>query len=461
MSNQTVQPHQQASSLWSSRLAFILAAAGSAVGLGNIWKFPYITGENGGGAFVIVYLICIAVIGVPVLIAETMIGRRGGQSPVGTMRSLTESEGVSRGWRAIGWNGVIASFLVLSFYSVIGGWSLVYIGKAAAGAFVGADADAIGAQFGGLLGNPWELLAWHGVFMAIVIFIVAKGIRSGLERAVNLLMPLLFVLLIAMVIYAMNTDSFGRAVSFMFSPDFSKLTTQGVLTALGHAAFTLSIGIGVIMAYGSYLPKRVNIAGTAMTIAVIDTSVALLAGLAIFPLVFSNGLEPGAGPGLIFVTLPLAFGKMGGGIVFGAIFFTLLLVAAVTSAISMLEPVVEWLEEHKGVSRVKGALFGGLAIWFIGLGTVLSFNVWSDVHPLGFIGYFEGKTVFDLLDFLVSNLMMPLGGLAIALFAGWAMKREGLSDDIGLRGGIYTAFMAVLRYLTPAGIVVVFLYNFF
>jgi NSS family neurotransmitter:Na+ symporter len=213
------------------------------------------------------------------------------------------------------------------------------------------------------------------------------------------------------------------------------------------------------MAYGSYLPKNINIAKTAMTIAVLDTSVALLAGLAIFPLVFANGLEAGAGPGLIFVTLPLAFGQMSGGILFGALFFALLLVAAITSAISMLEPVVEWLEEHKGANRVKSALAGGFAAWFIGIGTVLSFNLWGDVHPLGFIGFFEGKTVFDLLDFLVSNVMMPLGGLAIALFAGWAIRREGLAEDIGLTGGACKAFMVILKFVTPAGIAIVFLYN--
>ena len=213
------------------------------------------------------------------------------------------------------------------------------------------------------------------------------------------------------------------------------------------------------MAYGSYLPKNINIAKTAMTIAVLDTSVALLAGLAIFPLVFANGLEAGAGPGLIFVTLPLAFGQMGGGILFGALFFALLLVAAITSAISMLEPVVEWLEEHKGANRVKSALAGGFTAWFMGIGTVLSFNLWGDVHPLGFIGFFEGKTVFDLLDFLVSNVMMPLGGLAIALFAGWAIRREGLAEDIGLKGGAYKAFMVILKFVTPAGIAIVFLYN--
>ncbi len=459
MSQTTTKAHQQAGNLWSSRMAFILAAVGSAVGLGNIWKFPYITGENGGGAFVLVYLACIAIVGIPVLIAEVMIGRRGGQSPVASMQTLTTTEGTAKGWRLIGWNGIIASFLVLSFYSVIGGWALSYVGKAASGMFTGADADAIGGAFGGMLSSTSDLLLWHSVFMAIVILIVGRGIRSGMEKAINTLMPLLFVLLFIMVGYAMTTGHFGEAVSFMFSPDFSKLTTEGVLTALGHAAFTLSIGIGVMMAYGSYLPQNVNIARTAMSIAVMDTGVALLAGLAIFPLVFANGLEPGAGPGLIFVTLPLAFGQMTGGVIFGTLFFALLLVAAITSAISMLEPVVEWLEEHKGISRAKSALFGGLAIWLVGIGTVLSFNAWADFHPLGGIAFFEGKTVFDLLDFLVSNLMMPLGGLAIALFAGWAMKRQGLDDEIGLKGGMYSAFMFVLRYLTPAGIAVVFLYN--
>lgn len=459
MSQATPKAHQQAGNLWSSRMAFILAAVGSAVGLGNIWKFPYITGENGGGAFVLVYLACIAIVGIPVLIAEVMVGRRGGQSPVATMHELTKTEGTAKGWRLIGWNGIIASFLVLSFYSVIGGWSLAYIGKAASGMFTGADADTIGGTFGGMLASPGTLLLWHSVFMAIVILIVGRGIRSGMEKAINTLMPLLFVLLFIMVGYATTTGKFGEAVSFMFSPDFSKLTTEGVLTALGHAAFTLSIGIGVMMAYGSYLPQKVNIARTAMTIAVMDTGVALLAGLAIFPLVFANGLEPGAGPGLIFVTLPLAFGQMTGGVIFGTLFFALLLVAALTSAISMLEPVVEWLEEHKGISRSKSALIGGLAIWLVGIGTVLSFNNWAEFHPLAFIPFFEGKTVFDLLDFLVSNLMMPLGGMAIALFAGWAMKRQGLDQEIGLKGAAYGAFMFVLRFLTPAGIAVVFLYN--
>lgn len=445
--------------LWSSRFAFILAATGSAVGLGNIWKFPYITGENGGGAFVLVYLACILLIGIPVLIAETLLGRRGRQSPVGSMQQLTQSEGASSWWRLIGWNGVIASFLVLSFYAVIGGWSLVYVGHAATGEFLCADSGAIGALFGGLLSSPGAMLFWHSLFMLLVVFIVARGVRHGLEKAITWLMPLLFILLLVLVAYAMTTGEFGRGVAFLFMPDFSSLTAEGVLVALGHAAFTLSIGIGVMMAYGSYLPDGVNIPKTALTIALLDVVVALLAGLAIFPIVFAEGLQASEGPGLIFQTLPLVFGQMAGGGFFGTLFFILLAMAAITSAISMLEPVVEWLEERKGISRLKGALLGGVTIWFVGIGTVLSFNHWADFYPLAFIPGMDGRNIFGIFDFMVSNLMMPLGGLVIALFAGWVLRRETLDQELGLTGGIREVFLFVLKYITPLGIAGVFLYN--
>ncbi|WP_286237265.1 sodium-dependent transporter [Neptuniibacter halophilus] len=446
--------------MWSSRLAFILAASGSAVGLGNIWKFPYITGENGGGAFVLVYLLCIALIGIPIMIAEVAIGRRGGRSPINSMRQLAQRDGLSKRWVWIGGMGMLASFLILSFYSVIGGWALSYVGNAAQGAFVGADSDTIGAMFGGLLADPIALLLWHSVFMLLVIIIVARGLSSGMEKAINILMPLLFVLLLVMVGYAMNTGNFAQGFSFLFQPDFSKLTTEGVLTALGHAFFTLSLGMGVMMAYGSYLPKKVSIVKTAVTVSVVDTAVALLAGLAIFPLVFANGLEAGAGPGLIFQTLPLAFGQMSGGVLFGSLFFALLVVAAVTSAISLLEPVVEWLEEQKGISRFGGTLIGGISIWALGILTILSLNQWSDVYPLGMFERFEGKTFFDLFDYVTANLMMPLGGLAIALFVGWFMSKQAGENELDLGNGAgYRLFMFVLRYITPAAVLVVFIYN--
>jgi len=444
--------------MWSSRLAFILAATGSAVGLGNIWKFPYITGEYGGGAFVLVYLLCIALIGAPILIAEVMLGRRGRQSPIKTMASLARTDGASPRWALLGWMGVLAAYLILSFYAVIGGWSLAYVGNAASGDFAGADSAAIGAIFGSMLSDPYTLLSWHSLFMVLVIAIVSRGLKSGMEKAINILMPLLFLLLLVMVGYAMSTSGFGQAVEFLFKPDFSKLTTEAVLTALGHAFFTLSLASGAMMAYGSFLPKEYSVVGTAASIAIVDTAVALLAGLAIFPLVFSNGLEVGAGPGLIFQTLPLAFGQMSFGTVFGTLFFGLLLVAALTSAISMLEPAVEWLEEKKGLNRLKGTLIAGISVWLLGLTTVLSFNVWADLHPLNFLPVFEGKTFFDIFDYLTANIMLPLGGMFIVLYAGWCMKSDSLAHALELpQGALFNTLRFIMRFVAPALVLVVFI----
>jgi NSS family neurotransmitter:Na+ symporter len=445
--------------LWSSRLAFVLAATGSAVGLGNIWKFPYITGENGGGAFVLVYLVCIAVVGIPIMMAEVMIGRRGGRSPVNSLRLIAERDRLNPAWKLVGAVGILAGFLILSFYSVIGGWAVSYVGTTASGALTGQSAEAVGAIFSDLLSDPMTLLLWHTVFMALVMVVVARGVRSGLERAVSILMPGLFVLLLIMVGYAMTTGAFGRAAAFLFQPDFSKLTTSGVLIALGHAFFTLSLGLAVMMAYGSYLPKHVSIAKTSITVSVIDTAVALLAGLAIFPVVFANGLEPGAGPGLIFQTLPLAFGQMPLGACFGTLFFVLLIFAAWTSGISLLEPIVEWLEEQKGLNRAVSTLGAGFICWALGIASILSLNLWSDVAPLSFIPALEGKTIFDLLDFFTANILLPLGGLLVALFAGWVMSRQAMENELSLSAPAFNLWFITVRFLTPVAVAVVFVYN--
>ncbi|WP_148863654.1 sodium-dependent transporter [Marinobacter fonticola] len=445
--------------LWSSRLAFILAATGSAVGLGNIWKFPYITGENGGGAFVMVYLVCIAAIGIPIMMAEVMIGRRGGRSPITSMKLIAQNDGLSKIWPIVGAVGVLAAFLILSFYSVIGGWAVSYVGTAATGQLAGQSEEAIGAIFSGLLADPGTLLLWHTVFMALVMLVVARGVKSGLERAVKFLMPALFVLLLIVVGYAMTTGAFGQAVSFLFAPNFSSLSTAGVLVALGHAFFTLSLGMAVMMAYGSYLPKNVSIAKTAVTVSIIDTVVALTAGLAIFPIVFANGLEPGAGPGLIFQTLPLAFGQMPLGSLFGTLFFVLLIFAAWTSGISLLEPLVEWLEEQKGMNRTVSTLGAGIACWALGIASILSLNVWSDVTPLGMFAMFEGKTIFDLLDFVTANILLPLGGLLVAICAGWFMSRQALETELATSPGVFKLWYNTLRYFTPVAVAIVFIYN--
>ena len=449
----TRQPHET----WSNWPTFILAAAGSAVGLGNIWKFPYIMGEYGGGAFVLVYLVCIAAIGVPVMIAEVMIGRRGRLSPINSMRVLAEESDGSRRWGGVGLLATAAAFLILSFYSVIAGWAMPYVGHALAGDFNGASPDEIGGLFGGLLGSPSSLLLWHTLFMALTVFVSASGVRSGLERAVSLLMPTLFVLLVVLMIYGMTTGHFGDAMAFMFATDFSKLSAEAVLTAVGHAFFTLSLAAGSMMAYGSYLKSGTSIAGTSTMIAGLDTLVALMAGLAIFPIVFANGLEPGAGPGLVFQTLPLAFGKMTGGWLIGTLFFFMLVIAAWTSSISLLESLVEWLSE-KGISRRTAAVAGGGAAWLLGVTTVLSLNVWSGFHPLDAIGRFEGMTLFDLYDYLTSNIMLPLGGLLTAVFAGWVLAKEASRDELRM-GSWYGIWRLLIRYVAPAGIVAVFIAN--
>ncbi|MDK8462226.1 sodium-dependent transporter [Marinobacter sp. SS13-12] len=445
--------------LWSSRMAFILAATGSAVGLGNIWKFPYVTGENGGGAFVLVYLLCIAIVGIPIMMAEVFIGRNGRHNPITSFRLVAERNLASPAWRISAIVGVLAAFIILSFYSVIGGWAASYVGHAAMGDFTGQSADAIGELFGGLLASPVTLLIWHSIFMALVIFVVARGLKSGLERAVTILMPALFVLLLIAVGYATTTGHFGEAVAFLFTPDFSALTVDGVLVALGHAFFTLSLGMAIMMAYGSYLADDVSIGRTAITVSIMDTVVALMAGLAIFPVVFANGLEAGAGPGLIFQTLPLAFGQMPLGSVFGALFFVLLLFAAWTSAISLLEPVVEWLEDKLIFGRVGSTVVVGLACWLLGIASILSLNEWSGFAPLGMFERFEGNTIFDLLDFFTANVMLPLSGLLTALFIGWVVAKESLKSNLALEGGSFTLWYNLVRFVTPVAVAIVFVYN--
>ncbi len=456
---------------WSSRWAFVLAATGSAVGLGNIWKFPYITGENGGGAFVLVYLVCIAIIGIPIMMAEIMLGRRGRQSPMNTMRTLALEAGSTPHWAWLGWMGVLAGFLILSYYSVIAGWALAYVFRTGIGTFDGQTADGVAHIFQSFLADPEGLLFWHTLFMVMTMLVVARGVSGGLEKAVKFLMPGLFVILLILLGYALSTDGFGEGVTFLFKPDFDallfkvgedgvKIWNPGpVLTALGHAFFTLSLGMGAIMIYGSYLPSNASIARTTFIIAGADTAVALLAGMVIFPIVFANGLEPSAGPGLLFQSLPLAFGHMPWGAFFGTLFFILLVFAAWSSSISLIEPAVTWLVENHGMDRLKASVVMGIACWAFGLLTVFSFNVWSDVRLLPMFETFADKSIFDLLDYLTANIMLPLGGLLIAIFAGWVMRTEATRDELDMGEGLaYRLWLALVRFVTPVAVIVVFLH---
>ncbi|CAM3537763.1 MULTISPECIES: sodium-dependent transporter [Halomonas] len=434
---------------WSSRMGFVLAAAGSAVGLGNIWRFSYMTGESGGAAFVLVYLACVALVGLPILVAEWMIGRRGQKNPINTMADLAKQNGKSPAWALIGASGVLAAFLILSFYSVIGGWSLNYTLGSVIGTFNGQDADSIADLFGGMLASPSTLLLWHSAFMLLVVGIVARGVTKGLESAARLMMPALIVLMLILVGYGVASGYFGETLAFMFRPDWSALTGGVVLAAMGQAFFTLSLGMGIMMAYGSYLGEDVNLISTARTVIILDTAIALLAGLAIFPIVFANGLGAGEGPGLIFVTLPLAFGNMAGGTILGLMFFLLLTFAALTSAISLLEPAVEMLEERTSLSRVMATLVSGIAVWLLGVAALLSFNVWSDVLLFGL-------NIFDFLDTFTSKVLLPLTGLGAIVFVAWCFKRESVEAELGLSATGISVWNIIARYVAPAGVVIVF-----
>ncbi len=437
--------------LWTSKWAFMFATAGAAVGLGNIWKFPYIAGVNGGGAFVLMYLGCVVILGIPIMIAEVMIGRRGRRNPAFAIADIATESGHSSLWGLVGYLIILAGFLILSYYSVIAGWALDYVFKAGQGLFVGKNALAIDSLYSHLVSAPWQLLLWHTIIMIATIFVIARGVQKGIEKAIYLMFPTFIILLLIIIGYAIDTGFFGKGLHFLFHPDFAKLSGKNMLVALGHAFFTLSLATGSIMMYGAYLPKDISIAKVSLFVAFADTLVALMAGLAIYPLVFAHGLEPGAGVGLIFKTLPLAFGRMSGGTLIGILFFIMLVFAAFTSAISLLEPTVAWMMERLNWSRLKAAIVSGFVIWVLGIGTVLSFNHWQDYKIFGF-------NFFEFVDYLTSNIMLPLGGLLITIFAVWIMKKQFVEKELGAKGGVlFYLWYVGMRFIVPIAIIIVLL----
>ena len=435
---------------WSSQSIFILAAIGAAVGLGNLWKFPYIAGENGGGAFVLVYLGCILLIGLPILMAELALGRAGQANPVQSMASLARENNASRFWWLLGLNGIIAGALILSFYSVIAGWAVSYFTSSAMGEFVAMSSEEAEVFFSGLLASPETLLLWHTVVMVVTLWIVSRGVKKGLERAITFMMPGLLVILLVLLGYALSTGYLGASFEFLFAPDFSKLTWDSVLVAMGHAFFTLSIGMGAIMVYGSYLGREHSIVKASLWVVFADTAVALLAGLVIFAIVFANSMAPSAGPGLLFQTLPVAFGQMWGGWFFGTLFFALVVMAALSSAISLIEPAISWLEQNWGYSRVKATWGLGALIWLVGVGTILSFTHWSEVHFIG------ERTFFDSLDFLTSNIMLPLGGMMMAVFSAWVLSEQTRREELPLSTAWERVMLFDLKWIAPIAVLVVF-----
>ena len=438
--------------IWRSRWTFILAATGSAVGLGNLWKFPYVAGTFGGGAFVLIYLVCILLIGVPVMMAEVLLGRAARKSPINAMHHAVVVSGSRSGWRHIGWVGIFSALLILSFYAVIAGWAMDYFTLTAKGVLDKLSGDDAVLVFSNLVGDPLRLVLWQSTFLALCLFVVAAGVQRGLGRAITILMPILFLLLIVMMLLAVVKGDFYSAWMFLFAFDFESITWRAVLEAMGLAFFTLSIGMGAIMAYGAYMPAEASIGRTVLTVAILDSVVAIVAGLMIFSIVFATpGIEPSAGPGLMFISLPVAFGNMAGGQLLSFLFFFLVVIAAWSSAISLLEPAVAWLIEEKRISRPKASIFLSFIVWTLGLGTVLSFNIAKDIKVAGF-------TFFDALDFLTANIMLPLSGFAIAVFAGFIMRRDLVrAQMIDLKAKYLWLWLWLLRYVATIAVLIIFL----
>lgn len=437
---------------WNNRWSFVLATSGSAIGLGNIWKLPYMIGVNGGSAFVLVYILSILLVGIPLLMTEIMLGRRAQKNPINAMQNLAAESNRSSGWKYIGGMGMLTGVLILCFYSVIGGWVLSYISIASQAGFANITAEQSSANFSALLASPLTLLFWHTIFMIITMSVVARGVRSGLEKANNFLIPALFIILLILLGYSMSVGDMQTSIDFMFTPDFSKIKPITALAAMGHAFFSLSLGMGSVMVYGSYLKRNVSIPRTSIYVAIADTLFGLLVGLAIYALVFANQLEPDAGPGLIFQTLPIAFGQMPWGNFFGTLFFILVAFAALTSAISLVEPSIAWVVENTRISRKKACLGLGLFVWVSGIGVLLSFNVWQDVNIIFGLG------IFDTLDKLTSAIMLPLGGLLMAIFAGYFMKKQYSKEELNLKTNGYSLWRMANNIIAPAAICAVFLY---
>lgn len=427
---------------WTTKIGFILAAAGSAIGLGAIWKFPYMAGMNGGSVFVLLFIICTLLIGLPILLAEFLIGRRGQADAVTSLQKL--SRGGSWAW--VGWMGLAACFIILSFYSVVGGWILSYLARALTFRLQGVD---YGELFGSTIANPWEVLVAQAAFMAMTVFIVQSGIRGGIERASRWIMPLLFLSFIVLAIRSLTLDGAMEGVRFLFVPDWSFLNGTTFLLALGQAFFSLSVGVTAMMTYASYLSREEKLGQSALNVSVLNIGISILAGLVIFPAVFALGHSPEEGPGLIFVVLPAIFNEIPFGSFFLIIFFFLMLFATITSSIAMLEIVVSTGIRKKHDRRVRASwVFGGL-IFLVGIPSALSFGILSDISIFG-------NSIFDFADLLTSRIAMPLGALAVSLFAGFVLTKEETADELRMNPSLHSLWKVLVRYFVPLAILIIF-----
>ncbi|MDG2410790.1 MAG: sodium-dependent transporter [Halioglobus sp.] len=434
---------------WSSRFAFLMATVGFAVGLGNIWRFPYVAGENGGSAFILIYLLCAFGIGMPILMSELLIGRRGQGCPSTAMVRVAAGSGRSNHWRGVGSMGLIAAFVIEIIYAGIVGWVLWYLYKALTTGFAGVTAESAALEFDAVLASTTGMLFWTLVGLGITGLIIYAGVRKGIERAVVVMMPTMILLLVGLACYNVFAGGMEEALVWLLTPDFSKVNAGTVLAAITQAFFSIGVAMGGMMTYGSYLPRSISIGRSALIIVAADTAIALLAGLVIFPAVFNNGLDPAAGTGLIFKTLPVAFAQMPAGHVFGVLFFLMLAVAGITSMVGLVESVNTWVEERYGVTRHKSALLVTGALASCCLLSLMSYNVMSDVTVLGM--NFNG-----ILEHVYEKLLLPIGGLLIAVFVGWAMSKDQSRDELSPMDPLrYALWYNLLRYAVPPAILVV------
>lgn len=437
---------------FSGRFAVVAAAAGSAIGLGNIWRFPYITGENGGGAFLLVYLVFVIVIGIPVMTSEFVIGRAAQRNPYGAFKALAPG----KPWYLIGLMGVAAAFMILAFYTTVAGWTLEYFYQSVTGNLSGKNDSELTSMFNDFLNGSFRPLLWFLIFMGFTAMIIISGVKKGIEKYTKILMPILFILLIALCIRSVTLEGAKAGLSFLFRPDISKLTPKVILEALGQSFFSLSIGMGTLITYGSYIRKDEKLASSASLVAIADTAIAVIAGIAIFPAVFALGGSPSSGSGLVFIVLPGIFQKMPLGDIFSTIFFILLAVAALTSTISVLEVIVAYLVEELKLTRRRATIAATLSVSVLGIVTVFSLGSLSNVKV-------AGKNIFGILEYLTSNIMLPLGGLFIVLFIGWYFKpdltRNELTNEGRIKSTYLPFFMFIVRFIAPVAIAMVFLYS--
>lgn len=434
---------------FTSKIGFILAAAGSAIGLGAIWKFPYMAGTNGGSVFILLFVLCTIIIGLPILIAEFMIGRRGQKDPITSFKE----QAPGKPWYLIGWIGLVACGLILSFYSVVGGWILSYIGRAMTFSLTGNNVD-FGALFSDIIANPWEVLLAQAAFMLLTLLIVQAGIKKGIETASKWMMPLLFIFFILLFVRSIALDGAIEGVKFMFIPDWSYLNGETLILALGQAFFSLSIGVAAMITYSSYLSRKENIVNSAVNVATMNIAISLLAGLVIFPAVFALGFLPTEGPGLVFIMIPAVFEQIPLGGVLLFVFFLLLLFATVTSAIAMLEVVVSIGIREKTQSRKKVSWIFAAVIFILGVPSALSFGLLSDIT-------IQNRSIFDFVDYVTSAILMPIGALLTSIFAGYHYSKKISREEMQTSPIVYNIWYFIVRYLAPICIIAIFVNKVF